>query len=66
MPSFANIQAPVTVIYGACEAMPFVTDKNHENNIPNVEGHILENSGHFPMVEEPERFQWLVRKALTY
>lgn len=66
VPVFPNVSAPVTLFYGACEAMPFVTYENHMNYIPNIEGHILENSGHFPMVEEPERFQWLVKRALTY
>ncbi len=61
-----QVSAPTTMITGACDTQPPRTFDRWESFVPNLERHDLSESGHFPMVEEPDRFRWLVKRALTY
>lgn len=65
-PILPQVSAPTTVFYGQCDPTPPETYDDYINLIPGAQGHIFDNSGHFPFVEEPARFQWLLRQALTY
>jgi pimeloyl-ACP methyl ester carboxylesterase len=66
VPVLQQVSAETTIIFGVCEPTPVVTFDNYRNNIPNNEAYVFEASGHFPMLEEPDRFQAIVKRALTY
>jgi len=65
-PQMQAITVPTTVISGDCDPIPVATGATYASEIPNAVHHTLSDSGHFPMVESPERFNFLLRRALTY
>lgn len=61
-----QISTPTTIISGDCDPIPVDSALTYAAEIPNAVHHRLSDSGHFPMVESPERFNALLRAALTY
>jgi len=58
-----GVQARTTMITGACDYIPESTYEMYAD-IPNLTRIEFDDSGHFPMVEEPELFQQTVLQAL--
>lgn len=63
-PRLAQIRVPTTVIGGVCDPSPPSTIQTYTSSISGAELHVLQNSGHFPFVEEPAEYQRLVKEAL--
>jgi proline iminopeptidase len=65
-PQLADIRVPVLVIVGRYD---FITNvamaQEMLRHLPAARLEVLENSGHFPMVEEPERFAAVIRQFVT-
>jgi pimeloyl-ACP methyl ester carboxylesterase len=62
---FASITADTTILAGPCDVVPEATLADYEQRIPNAVRIDLEGTGHYPMVEDPARFQALVLDALN-
>lgn len=60
----AQVTAPTTVIAGACNPTRMETTTTYSSTISGAVLHTLEESGHFPMVEQPEEYQRMVKEAL--
>jgi 2-hydroxy-6-oxonona-2,4-dienedioate hydrolase len=62
-----NLKMPVLLIWGGTDHItpPFVGEE-YKQLIPQAELHILENCGHAPMMEEPERFNELLAQFLQH
>lgn len=61
-----QVSAPTTILSAPCDPTPPRTAERYESLIPGAVRYELSESGHFPMVEQPDRFRWLVKRALTY
>ncbi len=61
-----QVTAPTTMVSGSCDTPPPRTYDRYESLIPGLERYEFTTSGHFPFVEQPDRFRWVVKRALTY
>lgn len=64
-PTLDQVIHPVTLITGACDAIPPETAQSYSEHLSNSTHWVFEDSGHFPMTENPARFQRIVTQALS-
>ena len=64
-PVFKTITATTTIISGSCDTIPAEAAQDYAASIGGSAHHVLDDSGHFPMVESPARYRALVRAALS-
>ncbi len=64
-PMLSNIAVPTTIISGDCDAAPPAIAQTYANTIPAARHVILDNTGHFPMVERANEFQVEAKRALS-
>ena len=60
-----RLRMPVLVIHGEADIIPPASLEKLRQNIPNVSYESFPKSGHFPFVEETERFNDVVKKFLS-
>lgn len=56
LPSLGVIKAPVLVIHGAADPIPFEASEAWAAAMPNARLLLLKDSGHIPQIEQPEMF----------
>ena len=54
--AFKSVEAPVLVIHAANDFQSEKSSRMYVDAFPNAEIRIIENSGHFPLVEQPDVF----------
>ncbi len=59
-----NITCPALVIHGDADAMPLEADERFTSSLGKAQMVRLEKSGHFPFIEEPERFTQVINDFL--
>jgi len=65
-PHLPSIRVPTLIIVGRHDWItPVECSEEIHRLIPNSRLEIFENSGHSPQLEEPERFQQVVREFLA-
>ncbi len=65
-PAVGGLSMPLTVIWGERDAVvPAADAATLARLVPNAEVHVLETSGHMPMLEVPEAFADALAKAAT-
>jgi len=65
LPKLAGLQARTLVIYGAAEPAAKISGPSLDEAIPDSTLVLIDESGHFPMVEQPEVFMKTVREFLA-
>jgi L-proline amide hydrolase len=64
-PELARITAPAMIISGVCEPTPPSTAITYTASISDTEHALLDHSGYFPQVEEPDLYRQLVLHGLN-
>jgi pimeloyl-ACP methyl ester carboxylesterase len=65
-PAVRGLSMPLTVIWGERDAVvPAADAATLAQLVPNAEAHVLETSGHMPMLEVPEAFADTLARAAT-
>jgi proline iminopeptidase len=64
-PVLGTVDVPTTVISGPCDPVPATTPETYTSSIAGAVHHVLEGTGHFPMIEAPATFQSIVLDALA-
>ncbi len=65
-PQLAQVRAPTTIISGPCDPIPADAAETYATQIAGAQHFILPDTGHFPMVEAPEAYRAIVKRALVY
>ena len=60
LPVLENLHIPVLIIRGEIEAIPLESDQKLEQTLPDAELVNIPQAGHFPFIEKPEEFKWIV------
>jgi proline iminopeptidase len=55
-PMLRTVQAPVLVIHGAADPIPFQSTKTYADEIPGARFSVIQQAGHFPWLEQPTAF----------
>ena len=64
-PQMGRVRTPTTIIAGACDPIPAEAAQVYTSSVAGATLHVFDESGHFPFVESPARFQRIVKQALT-
>jgi pimeloyl-ACP methyl ester carboxylesterase len=64
-PQFAMVASPTTIIQGVCDPTPPETVLSYSSSIAGSRLEVLQQSGHFPMVEQRDEYQRIVLDALN-
>lgn len=56
LPALAKLKIPTLIVYGAEDLMPLDAAMQINHAIPNSQLLVIENSGHFSYIEQPEEF----------
>ena len=62
--SLKSFRFPVLILYGEADIVPEAAIKKLKQNLPNAEFVVFKKSGHFPFVEETEKFTAVVTDFL--
>ncbi len=62
--SLTKLTFPTLIIHGASDATPMSSIERYRKNLKNHQFVLFNSSGHFPFVEEPEKFIAVVKKFL--
>lgn len=63
-PAIQGLSVPTTMMVGACDPTPAQVAESYKKRIPGLRLERFSASGHFPMYEEPARFQSRLKHAL--
>ncbi|MEM7115846.1 MAG: alpha/beta hydrolase [Chloroflexota bacterium] len=64
-PGLQAVEAPVLVIHGANDLQSEAASRIYLDAFPNASFHVIENTGHFPFVDQPEALGTVVTNFLT-
>ena len=63
--SLKSLRFPVLIIHGEADILPQAAVERLKNNLPNAEVIIFKQSGHFPFVEETEKYTTIITQFLN-
>lgn len=60
-----DVEVPVLVIHGADDLQTAERSRIYTDAFPNASFHVIENAGHFPFHDQPERFSVVIDEFLS-
>lgn len=64
-PALQAVEAPVLVIHGANDLQSEAASRIYANAFPNSTFHVIEDTGHFPFIEQPKKLETAVSNFLV-
>jgi pimeloyl-ACP methyl ester carboxylesterase len=64
-PKLAAITAPTTIVAGVCDPTPTTTQLTYTASVSTSQTVVLQESGYFPQIEEPDTYKQIVLHALS-